>query len=818
MKYGRFDDDNREYVIETYATPHPWINYLGNERFFSLISNTAGGYCFYKDAGLRRILRYRYNNVPQDSNGRFFYICDESDYWNIGWQPVRRKLSFYECRHGLGYTRICGERNNIRATATYFVPVGHDAEIHAVTLRNNSERTRHLKLFSMVEFCLWNAYDDFTNYQRNLNTGEVQVHGSTIFHTTEYRERRNHYAYYAALPPIDGFDTDRHRFLGPHNGYDAPAAVVGNAAFNSICNGWSPIGSHQINVTLAPGQERELIFVLGYVENRDDAKWEADGSVNRRAANAVIEKFTQNGAVQRSLEELKDHWQSLLGKYTIESHDPRLDRMVNIWNPYQCMVTFNLSRSASYFEAGISRGIGFRDSNQDVLGFVHQIPDRARERILDLAATQFRNGGAYHQYQPLTKKGNHAAGSGFFDDPLWLILSTATYIKETGDWSILLETVPFADDPETVEAPPLMDHLRRSFRHVIEHLGPHGLPLIGRADWNDCLNLNCFSTNPDESFQTVSNQEGKVAESVFIAGLFVYAGRMYIELCKRQGLSQEADEAAGHIEQMIAATIAHGYDGDWFLRAYDAEGNKVGSHTNPEGQIYIEPQGMCVMAGIGVDQGLAVKALDAVQKHLETPHGIVLLAPAYSRYNLKLGEITSYPPGYKENGGIFCHNNPWVVCAETVIGRGDRAFEIYTQTTPAYIEENSDLHLMEPYVYAQMIAGKEAATPGQAKNSWLTGTAAWHYVAITQWVLGVKPGFDGLEIDPCIPGEWSGYTVRRHFRNAVYNIRINNPQNVSKGVQSITVDDEQIQGNVLPDLRDGQEHQVVVTMGAISSN
>lgn len=811
MKFGRFDDDAREYVIETHDTPHPWINYLGCEQFFGLISHTAGGYCFFKDAGLRRLLRYRYNNVPQDSNGRYFYICDGDDYWNIGWLPARRELSFYECRHGLGYTRICGERNGVRAIATFLVPLGATAEIHAVTLRNTSTQTKALKLFSLVEFCLWHAYDDMTNYQRNLNTAEVAVEGAAIFHTTEYRERRNHYAYYAATVPIDGFDTDRARFLGPYNGYDAPAAVVGGKAFNSIGHGWSPIASHQIDITLAPQEERQVVFILGYAENPGNAKWTADGQMNTAPARALIRRFEQAGAVEGALTELRDHWQRLLGKYTLDSHDARLARMVNIWNPYQCMVTFNLSRSASYFEAGISRGIGFRDANQDLLGFVHQVPERARERILDLAATQFAGGGAYHQYQPLTKKGNDAAGDGFFDDPLWLILSTVAYIKETGDWTILEAVVPFADDPG--RPVPLMTHLRCSYQHVLDHLGPHGLPLIGRADWNDCLNLNSYAVDPDQSFQTTANKEGRVAESVFIAGLFAYCGPMYADLCQRRGLPAEADEVRRQVEAMKAAVMAHGNDGQWFLRAYDARGGKVGSHTNDEGQIFIEPQGMCVMGGIGVNQGLALEALNAVRERLETPHGVVLLDPAYSRYNPGLGEISSYPPGYKENGGIFCHNNPWIVCAETVIGRGRRAFELYAKTAPAYIEARSDLHAMEPYVYAQMIAGKAAVRPGQAKNSWLTGTAAWNYVAITQWILGIKPEFDGLKIDPCIPPDWSCYTVRRQFRGTGYTIQVDNPQGVSRGVKAITLDGEAIEGNVLPDLGDGGEHQVIVTMG-----
>ncbi len=471
-----------------------------------------------------------------------------------------------------------------------------------------------------------------------------------------------------------------------------------------------------------------------------------------------------------------------------------------------------MSRSASYFESGIGRGMGFRDSNQDLIGFVHQLPARARERILDIAATQLEDGNAYHQYQPLTKKGNNDIGGGFNDDPLWLIFGTAAYINETGDLSILDERVPFDCDASKAES--LLEHLRRSFQHVLNHRGPHGLPLIGRADWNDCLNLNCFSTEPDESFQTYGDPDGKVAESVFIAGMFVMIGPSYAELLRKKGLAKEADEALCEVEKMRAKTLQHGFDGEWFLRAYDAHGNKVGSRECAEGKIFIEPQGFCVMAGIGVQEGLAEKALDAVKERLDTKYGIVLNNPPYTTYHVELGEISSYPPGYKENAGIFCHNNPWVMIAETVLGRGERAFELYARIAPAYVEERSDIHRMEPYVYAQMIAGKDAAKPGEAKNSWLTGTAAWNYAAITQWILGVRPTLDGLALDPCIPAAWDGFEVTRVYRGATYAIEVRNPAHVCKGVATIEVDGKKIDGAVLPSFADGKKHEVIVTMGS----
>ncbi|MDP4097629.1 glycosyl transferase [Paenibacillus sp. P96] len=811
MQYGFFDDQNREYVITTPKTPYPWINYLGNEQFFGLMSNTAGGYAFYRDARLRRLTRYRYNNIPVDNGGRYFYLYDQGDFWTPGWMPVKKELEFYECRHGLGYTSITGERGGIRVNQLTLVPLGFNGEVHQVTISNTSDAVKQVKLFSFVEFCLWNAYDDMTNFQRNLNTGEVEVQDSVIYHKTEYRERRNHYSFFSVNAPIAGFDTDRESFLGLYNGLDEPQIVAAGQPSDSLASGWSPIGSHCLEITLQPGESASYNFILGYVENAEDEKWESPGIINKAPAEAMIQRFNDASDVEQALDELTAYWDGLLSKFTLQGHEEKLNRMVNIWNPYQCMVTFNMSRSASYFESGIGRGMGFRDSNQDLLGFVHQIPERARERILDIASTQFENGGAYHQYQPLTKKGNHEVGGGFNDDPLWLILGTAAYIKETGDFGILDEQVPFDCNPDNTAT--LFEHLKRSFYHVMENLGPHGLPLIGRADWNDCLNLNCFSNVPDESYQTTQNIEGRTAESVFIAGLFVYTGPDFIELCRRRGLVEEADAAQAHVDRMRAVTLEHGFDGEWFLRAYDHFGNKVGSKENDEGQIFIEPQGFCVMAGIGVQEGQAVKALDAVAERLETKYGIVLQNPPYSKYYLNLGEISSYPPGYKENAGIFCHNNPWIMMAETMIGRGDRAFELYTKIAPAYLEEISDVHRTEPYVYSQMIAGKDAIREGEAKNSWLTGTAAWNFVAITQSILGIQPQFDGLKIDPCVPADWEEFTITRVYRGDTFVIHISNPDRVSKGIASVMLDDQALSDNLIPPVGDGGTHHVRVVMG-----
>ncbi len=780
MNFGQFDDKNMEYVINTPKTPQPWINYLGNDGFYSLISNTMGGYTFYKDAKLRRLTRYRYNNVPTDFGGRYYYIKDNGKIWNPGWQPVKTELDSYECRHGLGYSKYSSSLNNLSAQITAFVPLKENCEVHKLILTNNSDKTKNLQIFSLIEWCLYNAVDDATNFQRNLNIAEVEVEGSTLFHKTEYRERRNHYTFFSVNKDIEGFDTDRSSFLGPYNGWDNPEAVTRGKSFNSIASGNSPIASHQLDIKLESGQSKTIIFTLGYVENDKDNKFLSKDVINKEQAHVLINKFNTEEKVDKALSEITNYWKNLLSNFTINSKDVKLNRMANIWNQYQCMVTFNLSRSASYYESGTGRGMGFRDSCQDILGFVHLASDRARERIIDIASIQFEDGSCYHQYQPLTKRGNADIGSGFNDDPLWLIACVSSYLKETGDFDILYTPVPFNNVEGSEKF--LFEHLKRSIHYTINNLGPHNLPLIGRADWNDCLNLNCFSEDPSESFQTSSNYESYIAESVFIGGMFVKYGKEYVEICERIGEKEEKKQVEKAISLVSEAVIKHGWDGEWFTRAYDAFGDPIGSKVCDEGKIYIEPQGFCTMAGIGEDKGLGKKALESVRKYLLNDYGVELLHPCYSTYQLKLGEISSYPPGYKENGSVFCHNNTWIVMAYSRIKDADNAFDIFKRTCPAYLENKSEIHQTEPYVYSQTIAGRKSPKYGKAKNSWLTGTAAWSFVALSQGLFGIVPELDGLKIDPCLPEHLKEFTATRNFRDVRYNIVAKKYTNDKKGL------------------------------------
>lgn len=793
MKYGYFDDERKEYIITTPFTPLPWINYLGAEGFFSLISNTCGGYSFYRDAKLRRLTRYRYNEIPRDTGGRCFYIADGDTVWSPAYRPSGILPEGYRCRHGLGYSVFEGSVGGLRAELCCFVPDGENCEVQRLVLKNEDTHAKKLSVYAAVEWCLWDAVDDSTNFQRNFSTGEVESDGYAVYHKTEYRERRNHYAFYACNRPYDGVDTDRDAFLGPFNGWDKPETVARRTSRNSVASGWSPIAALRHDIELGPGDEFSLVYLLGYAENPKDKKFSAKGVLNKEVAERMRKAFDSDDKALAALKAVQDGWEARLSALRVRSSDVKFDRIVNIWNQYQCMVTFNLSRSASYFESGIGRGMGFRDSCQDLIGGIHLIPeDRARERILDLAAIQFEDGSTYHQYQPLTKTGNADIGQGFNDDPLWLIACTAAYLKETGDFSILEEKVPFNRVPGSEQ--PLFEHLKRSFRFTLTHKGPHGLPLIGRADWNDCLNLNCFSDRPGESFQTCSNFESGVAESVFIAGMFVYYGREYAEICVRTGRTEDAASAKEEVAAMEKAAVRFGWDGEWFLRAYDAFGGKVGSRECEEGQIYIEPQGFCAMAGIGGrDYGL--RALRSVKERLLNEYGIEILAPCYTEYHRELGEVSSYPPGYKENGAVFCHNNPWMVFACAKLGDGETAFDFYRRTCPAYLEEVSDVHRTEPYVYSQMIAGRAAPRYGEAKNSWLTGTASWMMAAASQAILGIRPDYDGLRVEPCLPKKMQSLKIVRSFRGTEYRIEIDHR---GRGGRKIFANGDLVSGAIRP--------------------
>ena len=780
MKYGYFDVANKEYVITRPDTPLPWINYLGCEDYCALISNTAGGYSFYKDPRERRILRYRYNNIPADRGGRYLYIRDNKskDFWSASWQPVLKSLDKYECRHGLGYTIISSKYANVSTKTTYFVPLGENLEIWILELKNDSQKPRDLTVISFVEFCLWDALNDMTDYQYNLNIGETDFKNGIIYHLTSQRAGKSHFAYFACLDGVKSYETERDKFLGPYGSLENPLAASVGKGSNSLASGWAPIGSHFVPVRLKPKEEKTLIFILGYSEKRGEER-------------QLVQRFKDKKNVAKELERLKAYWEGNLSHFSVETPDPELNVMVNLWNQYQCRTTFNWSRSASYYESGIGRGMGFRDSNQDTLGFVHQIPEKVRERIFDLASNQFQSGDAYHQYSPLTKKGN---GSGYSDDHLWLILATSAYLKETGDHAFLEEQIPYAEGGKDS----LFKHLEKALAFTLNNLGPHKLPLIFFADWNDCLTLTCTGRNQ--------------AESVLVGELLVVAAT---EMAKLAGISKHPKEAQKYqkiAEEMSQRINKLAWDKNWYLRAFDDWGHPVGSKKNPEGKIHLETQCWSVLSGVA-DKDRARKAMDSVKKYLATPYGIMLLQPGYTKVSPPSGFVGIYPPGLKENGAIFCHPNGWAVIAECKLGRGDQAFKYYKAILPAAKNQIADIHRVEPYVYCQMIAGKEHKAFGEGKNSWLTGSAAWNLVAVSQWIFGIRPDYKGLLIDPCIPKKWNGFKVKRRFRGADYLISVSNPKHVNKGIKEIKLDGKKIIGNILPSLSDRKAHQVEVIMG-----
>lgn len=790
MKYGYFDNANKEYVIQTYNTPLPWINYLSNGNMFSIITNYGGGYTYFKDAKLRRITRYFYNASDRDNGGIMIYIDDGKEVFSPTFYPSKTPLDTYECHVGINYQRFISTKNGLDMDLLAFIPRKDNVVIYKLVLKNNTNTTKELLTYGGVEFCLWNAIDDSSNFQRNFSTGEVEILKNIIVHKTEYRERRNHYAYFASNKDVSSYQSDRDTFLGIHNDYNSPIEIKNKKLGNNKASGYAPVAFHQHELNLKPGEEVTLIYLLGYNENKNEEKFDKDGNLNFKNSSEIVSYNLNEDNVNKSYEELVNYNNNLLSAFSLSCPDNKLDAQVNIWHQYQCLMTYHLSRSASYYESGMGRGMGFRDSCQDLLGFVHLIPSKAKERLIDLASIMFKDGSTYHQYQPLDKKGNADIGGGFNDDPLWFVGATYAYISETKDFSILDMVIPYNNS--TTEKGTYLEHVKNAVYHTINNLGPHGLPLIGHADWNDCLNLNCFSSNPGESFQTLVGNDGGIAESIFIGAMFVKYAKEYLEILHKIG--QDDENVKRHIDMMKENMYKHGFENDHFLRAYDAFGNKVGSDENEDGQIYIEPQGFAVLAGLGLENGMATKALDATYNRLNTKYGICILSPCYKRYHIELGEVSSYPCGYKENGGIFTHNNPWVIIAECLNNNPDRAFMYYKEITPIYIEDNIAIRKVEPYVYCQMMGGKEAPNFGQGKNSWLTGTASWSFVAISQYMLGIKPTLDGLKIEPRMPKDINEFVVNRTYLGHKITIKAHRGDNPGVFVENKKIENNLIKG------------------------
>jgi cellobiose phosphorylase len=785
MEYGYFSQDDKEYVIVRPSTPTPWIDYLCNSEYCAIISNTAGGYSFHVDPRDRRILRYRYNNLPADRPGRYLYIRDDKTgkYWSPTWQPVLENLNAYECRHGLGYTKISSSYSDTEAEVTYFVPLDENLEIWMLTLKNISSEEKELSVFSYAEFCLWQAFNDLTDLQCSQGLGVARYEEDAILYS--FFDVSTGYAFFASSGTITGYDCDREKFIGPYRGESNPLAVERGQCFNSETQGGNPIAATSNVVKLGPAEAKTIIFILGVVEKKSDAK-------------TCIQKFKKKSNVDAEFQRLREYWNTYLSNLSVDTPDREFNTMINVWNQYQCKTTFDWSRYVSFYETGLGRGMGFRDSNQDTFGVVHTSPKRVRQRILDLAKNQFENGHVYHLYFPLSGEGGwppyvKEQMKFFSDDHLWLILSTCEYIKETGDMSVLGEDVNFVEGSSAS----LYEHLKRSIDFTLNSMGKHGMPLLGTADWNDPQSL----PGPNNA-----------AESVWTAMLFYKVLLELTELCKECKRGKDAKRFAAIADKTKTHVNEKAWDGDWYFRAYDDSGNLVGSSKCNEGKIYINTQSWAVISQIAPKER-GIRCMNSVKKHLDTEYGIMLLAPAYSRYHPEIGALSSYAPGLKENASIWSHANAWAILAECMLGRGDQAYEYYRKLAPPSKNRIAEIHRAEPYVYAQTIAGKDHPDFGAARQSWLTGTAAWMFKVATSWILGVRPQYHGLLVNPCIPTGWSNFTVIRRFRNAVYEIQVENPHHVSSGVMDVSVDGKKLKTSLLPSFADGKKHIVKITIG-----
>lgn len=784
MKYGYFDTKAREYVVTRPDTPTPWINYIGSGQYGGIVSNTGGGYSFHKDPQNRRISRYRYNSIPMDRPGRYVYIRDavSGEYWNPGFQPAQKKLDSYRCRHGMGYTVLEGECRGVSSEVTYFVPDNQAFEIWLVKVKNNLKVPTRLQLFSYAEFCYWDAIMDQQNvdWAQQINQGRY-ADGLITWYPHYVKDSCT---FFATGAKVNSFDTSLEAFIGKYHSEANPIAVEQGACSNSISYRTNGVGALCVDIELAEGEEKEVVFILGYAEDRATIRKDIKDYLNPKAAREALGR-------------LKDFWRDYTGNLQVQTPDQEMNLFVNTWNQYQCKTTFNWSRFVSLYQLGLARGMGIRDSAQDTLGVMHTIPEEAKGLIIKLLKCQYTDGRAYHLFFPLTGEGGQGDApikkfDWYSDDHLWLILAVNAYVKETGNFDFLESMVPFND--KKTEAS-VWEHLDRALEFTASYRGPHKLALAGRADWNDTLNLDT----------------GKgIAESVFTSMLYCRAASEMIELSGYLKKAEPVAKYKGMFDDMKQAINSSSWDGQWYKRAFDDNSQAIGSKDNQYGKIFINSQSWAVMGGVATSEH-ATQCLASVEKHLNTKFGIVAMYPAYTEFDSTKGGITTYPPGAKENGGIFLHTNPWVMIAETMVGNAERAYQYYRQIMPAARNDSAEHLEVEPYVYPQNILGKEHPQFGIGRNSWLSGTAAWTLVAASQYILGIKAGYDRLIVDPCIPSGWKGFTATRTYRGAMYRIEVQNANGVCKGVKKVLVDGRE--SATIPVFPAGTEHSVTVVMG-----
>lgn len=818
MQYGHFDDDAREYVITRPDTPRSWSNYLGSRLYGGIITQGAGGYSFYKSGGQGRVTRFRFNGVPQDEPGRFIYLRDnaDGDFWSASWQPVGKPLRGRDgedadaagnptqsssVRHGLGYSIFRSSYRGIDSEATFFIPQGQAFEYWSVKVTNTTDEDRNVSLFSYAELSNeWNYRQDLENLQYSQYVVVCRMKDGMIHRTNSTRTHTSELWFGMVGADVAGFDTDRDAFLGDYRTQAAPIAVERGHCSGTETTGDNACSSIQATLELAPGETRQVIYMMGV--GAPDAEWvDADG-VAVRPGREIMAEFGTPEAADRELEAIREEWREYLAPLQIATPDEQMNSMVNVWHAYQTHMTFNWSRGVSLIEAGDRDGLGYRDTVQDMLAVIHAIPEAVRERLNMILTGQTEEGGA----MPLVRPWAHRPGEEATptleqyrsDDPLWLPITVANFVYETGDVSYLDTVLPYADHGEAT----VFEHLKRAIQFSLDHLGNNGLVQGLQADWNDCL------------------QFGTTGESMFSTFLMANGVRVIAELAEQTGRDADAAWARGVLES-LEVVLENAWDGGWYIRGISSTGAKLGSKALDEGQIYLEPN---VWAAISqtVPEARAIGAMDSVYERLSTEHGVALCAPAHTKEVPGVGlSLLVFPPGHKENGGIFCHANSWTIVAEGVLGRGDRAYEYYRGFLPAKYNDQAELHQVEPYVYCQFTHGPESPRFGQARNPWLTGTASWSYVGVTQYILGIRPELSGLRIDPCLPEGWDGFAVMRRFRGMDLTINVVNIDGLATGVSSVTIggvevasdDDEGKRGALVPveALSDGAV--LTVTMG-----
>ncbi len=798
MQYGHFDDANKEYVITRPDTPRSWSNYLGSTQYGAIISNNAAGYSFYRSAGLGRFMRLMLNAIPMDQPGRYFYLRDRDsgDYWSSSWQPVGKDLETYKstCRHGTAYTIITSAYKGIETESTYFVPLGKDYECWMLRVTNASDAPRKLSIFNFLEYTSnWSYQQDLNNLQYSQYIVKMDVVDGIIRHAindnvpadpdnfTNNDQGRWTFMGLVGAEPV-GFDTDREAFIGPYRSYNNPLVVEQGQCTGSLAHGDNACGTYQVDVDLAAGESKEMMIVVGV------GKAEKEGK-------SVLAEMNSLDKAREELEKVRLHWHSQIGNFVVDSPDPQFNSMVNVWNAYNCLITYAWSRAASLVYLGERDGFGYRDTVQDINAVLPVIPENARERIELMLTGQASTGGAMPVVRPyFHKPGRMQAPEESqyrSDDCMWLFNTVAGYVKETGKLGFYEKVLPFADKGEAT----VLGHLRRAIEFNLARVGRHGLPCGLLADWNDCIEF------------------GPKGESVFVALQLRLALATYQDICHTLGQSDQADWAKVQLKDVDRKIQDFAWDGKWFRRGTKADGSLIGAAGDEEGFIFLNPQSWSVISG-AASQDQAIAAMDSVAEHLATEYGIMVCTPPFEKAGVETIRAVLMNGGMKENGGIFSHTQGWAVMAESILGRGDRAYQYYRAYMPSAYNDRAQIRQVEPYVHCQSTHSKFSRRFGASRIPWLSGTAAWSYVAATQYILGIRPEYDGLRVDPCIPSGWEQFTVRRRFRDAVYDITVKNPNGVCKGVGRMQVDGQQVEGNVIPPAQAGQEVKVVVELGS----